>query len=162
MEASVVAAGALSPLGTCRFCSEVVLKVPDGVGAYTCRNWPCAFTTSPWLLVVKEPERVYCVAPSLLTVKKPLPFSARSRLLPVVLKSPCENCCWTCESCTPPPICVWLTPAAEVENSSENSELEDLKPVVDALAMLFAVTFRSLCAASRPLSAIPNDMPITP
>src|SRR5665213_93363 len=76
--------------------------------------------------------------------------------------SPCENCCSTCCSCTPLPIWVLLTPCGETANNSAKSEFEDLKPVVAELAMLFAVTFRLLCAASRPLSAIPKDMSSAP
>src|SRR5258706_15695673 len=91
-------------------------------------------------------------------MKKPWPLMARSRVLLVGSMLPWVNCCATLEIFTPAPFWVWLTPCGDTANSSANSERDCLKPVVLELAILLAVTFRSLCAALMPLSAMPNDM----
>ncbi len=71
---------------------------------------------------------------------------------------PCENCVATFEIFTPAPVWALLTPCGETANSSANSERDCLKPLVFELAMLLAVTLRSLWAALMPLRAMPNDM----
>src|SRR5580704_1515930 len=91
-------------------------------------------------------------------VKKPLPLTARSRLLPVESMLPWVNCCETSDTDTPLPTAVELTPCWLAENRSENSVVEDLNPVVSTLEILLAVTSKSCWAAFRPESAIPNDM----
>jgi hypothetical protein len=91
----------------------------------------------------KEPARLYTVEPPSLSTKKPWPLSARSMLLLVVLMLPWVNCWDTAATFTPLPVALRLTPYGETANMSENSARDCLKPVVEELAMLLAVTFRS-------------------
>lgn len=72
---------------------------------------------------------------------------------------PWVNCCAMRVVRTPAPMMLLLTtPLDAAEYTSPNSAREDLKPVVLALAMLFAVTLRSEVAALRPDRAIEKDM----
>src|SRR5690606_29767128 len=66
---------------------------------------------------------------------------------------PWLNCCAMSETRTPLPVARVATPCGETANSSANSARDSLKPVVELLAMLFAVTLRSEEAAFRPLRA---------
>src|SRR5690348_383818 len=95
-------------------------------------------------------------------VKKPSPLRAKSRLLLVVSTLPAVNCCATLVSRTPLPTWLELKLGPAELNSSANSAREPLKPVVPVLAMLLAVTSRSLDAAFRPLSAILKAIGVSP
>src|SRR5690606_28640124 len=92
--------------------------------------------------------------PFLLTVKKPSPSIAMSRLRPVGSMLPCENCWATLLSLTPEPIALRDRPYDVYENRSANSARDSLKPAVLTLAMLLAVTFRSALAALMPESEV--------
>src|SRR5690242_5839979 len=95
-------------------------------------------------------------------VKKPSPLMAKSRLLPVFSTLPAPNCCATSARRTPLPMAVAERLRPAELNSSANSAREPLKPVVPVLAMLLAVTSRSLDAAFRPLSAILKAIGVSP
>src|SRR5690606_35945340 len=66
---------------------------------------------------------------------------------------PWLNCCAMSETRTPLPVASVATPCGETAKSSANSARDSLKPVVELLAMLLAVTLRSEEAAFRPLRA---------
>ena len=101
---------------------------------------------------------MYRRLPLSLTMKKPLPLMARSRLRPVEVRLPWVNCCDTDWVITPLPTALRPVPSIEAAYRSANSVREDLKPVVPTLAMLLPVTFRSVLAAFKPLRAVLKDM----
>jgi hypothetical protein len=91
-------------------------------------------------------------------MKKPWPLIARSRLLPVVLDVALRELLRDRRH---------LDAVADLRAAHtlrrDRKELRELRTrlleaVVAELAMLFAVTFRSVWAALIPLNAIPNDM----
>src|SRR3954465_3446442 len=88
----------------------------------------------------------------------PCPLTARSRFESVNSMLPCANCCATEATRTPLPLALLDTPCSDTANRSANSVREPLKPVVAVLAMLFAVTFRSACAALSPDKAMRKVM----
>ena len=88
----------------------------------------------------------------------PWPLTARSRFESVNSMLPCANCCATAATRTPLPLALLDTPCSDTANRSANSVREPLKPLVDVLAMLLAVTLRSVWAAFRPERAIRNGM----
>src|ERR1044071_3951055 len=92
----------------------------------------------------------------------PCPLTARSRFESVNSMLPCANCCETAATRTPLPVALLDTPCSDTAKRSANSVREPLKPVVEVLAMLLAVTFRSACAALRPERAIRNGMWLLP
>ena len=100
----VVAAGALCAV--CRFKSVVVpvLKPPLAVGGYTCRNWPVALTTLPFLSSENSPLREYTVPLASWRVKNPSPLMARSKLDEVVVMLPWLNCWALSSTRTPSPL----------------------------------------------------------
>ena len=59
---------------------------------------------------------------------------------------------------TPLPMALEVRDSELAANTSANSARDCLKPLVFALAILFAVTLRSSDAALRPLRAILNGM----
>ena len=71
----------------------------------------------------------------------PCPLTARSRFESVNSMLPCANCCATAATRTPLPLALLDTPCSDTANRSANSAREPLKPLVDVLAMLLAVTF---------------------
>ncbi len=91
-------------------------------------------------------------------MKKPLPLTARSSVLPVVSMLPWLNCWATSETVTPLPTAAAPTPCWLEENRSANSVREPLKPTVAELARLLEVTERSSLAAFNPVRAILKDM----
>src|SRR4051812_42952916 len=88
----------------------------------------------------------------------PCPLTARSRFELVNSMLPCANCCETAATRTPLPLALLDTPCSDTANRSANSVREPLKPLVCVLAMLFAVTLRSDCAALRPERAMRKGM----
>src|SRR6185503_15977830 len=78
----------------------------------------------------------------------------RSRFESVNSMLPCANCCVTAATRTPLPLALLDTPCSDTANSSANSVREPLKPLVETLAMLLAVTFRYVWAARSPESAM--------
>ena len=70
---------------------------------------------------------------------------------------PCVNCCAVAASRTPSPTWEVLRFTAPAANTSANSARDPLKPVVLALATLFAVTSRSELAAVSPDNAMLNE-----
>src|SRR5688572_18908864 len=88
----------------------------------------------------------------------PCPLMARSRFESVNSMLPCANCWVTAATRTPLPLALLDTPCSETANKSANSVRDPLKPLVEVLAMLLAVTFKSDCAALSPESAMRNGM----
>src|SRR6478752_135178 len=88
----------------------------------------------------------------------PEPLTARSRFESVNSILPWAYCCATAATRTPLPVALLDTPCRETANRSANSARDPLKPLVEVLAMLFAVTLRSVWAAFRPERAIRNGM----
>src|SRR4051812_27059407 len=88
----------------------------------------------------------------------PCPLTARSRFESVNSMFPCANCCETAATRTPLPLALLETPCSDTANRSANSVRDPLKPLVEVLAMLFAVTLRSAWAALRPERAMRNGM----
>ena len=79
---------------------------------------------------------------------------AKSRELFVKDNEPWWNCCATIVVLTPSPFFVLPELNTDDAYTSANSARDSLKPVVLTLAMLFAVTSKSFCAAAKPVNAI--------
>ena len=106
--------------------------------------------------MVNEPLRVNSVLPvsAARVVKNPSPLTAMSSAEPVCSIGPSEKFCAIVSSVAPIP---WISrglDSAEAPTTSAKSVRLFLKPLVSVLAMLWAMTPRSVCAFLRPLSEI--------